>query len=212
MSYGNGIKLTTGFDVGAKSPLDNKSVVETIDERDAFVTDNLAYEGLEVYVKETKIKYRYNGTEWINTNGGTGGSVDGYTKGEVNTLLNKKLDKPETDGTKGQVLTVQADGTNAYADVPQYDDAEIKEVLNKKLAKPEIEGTVGQVLTVQEDGTNAYADVPQYDDTKIQEAMANKLDKPVVDGTAGQILVLQDDDSLAYADNVSEYDDTEVRE
>ena len=53
MSYGNGIKLTSGFDVGAKTPLDSKSVVQTIAERDAFVTDNLVYEGLEVYVKET---------------------------------------------------------------------------------------------------------------------------------------------------------------
>ena len=61
--------------------------------------------------------------------GGTGGSVDGYTKGEVNTLLNKKLDKPETDGTEGQVLTVQADGTNAYADIPTYDDTELRELI-----------------------------------------------------------------------------------
>lgn len=60
---------------------------------------------------------------------GTGGSIDGYTKGEVNTLLNKKLDKPETDGTVGQVLTVQADGTNAYADVPTYDDTELRELI-----------------------------------------------------------------------------------
>ena len=60
---------------------------------------------------------------------GTGGSIDGYTKGEVNTLLNKKLDKPETDGTEGQVLTVQADGTNAYADIPTYDDTELRELI-----------------------------------------------------------------------------------
>lgn len=60
---------------------------------------------------------------------GTGGSIDGYTKGEVNTLLNKKLDKPETDGTVGQVLTVQEDGTNAYADVPTYDDTELRELI-----------------------------------------------------------------------------------
>ena len=89
MSYGNGIKLTTGFDVGAKSPLDNKSVVETIDERDAFVTDNLAYEGLEVYVKETKTKYRYNGTSWIDldTQSGSGsGTGEGLTTEQAQQL------------------------------------------------------------------------------------------------------------------------------
>ena len=89
MSYGNGIKLTTGFDVGAKSPLDNKSVVETIDERDAFVTDNLAYEGLEVYVKETKTKYRYNGTSWIDLDtqsGSESGTGGGLTTEQANQL------------------------------------------------------------------------------------------------------------------------------
>ena len=89
LSYGNGIKLTTGFDVGAKSPLDNKSVVETIDERDAFVTDNLAYEGLEVYVKETKTKYRYNGTSWIDldTQSGSGsGTGEGLTTEQAQQL------------------------------------------------------------------------------------------------------------------------------
>ena len=89
MSYGNGIKLTTGFDVGAKSPLDNKSVVETIDERDAFVTDNLAYEGLEVYVKETKTKYRYNGTSWIDLDtqsGSKSGTGEGLTTEQAQQL------------------------------------------------------------------------------------------------------------------------------
>ena len=74
MSYGNGIKLTAGFDVGAKTPLDSKSRVETIAERDAFVTNNLAYEGLEVYVVATKKKYRFNGTDWIDLDSNTGGT------------------------------------------------------------------------------------------------------------------------------------------
>ena len=43
--------------------------------------------------------------------------------------LNKKLDKPEIEGTVGQVLIVQADGTNAYADVPTYDDTELRELI-----------------------------------------------------------------------------------
>ena len=89
MSYGNGIKLTAGFDVGAKTPLDSKSVVQTIAERDAFVTDNLVYEGLEVYVKDTGHKYRYNGTGWIDldtqscSESGTG---EGLTTEQINQL------------------------------------------------------------------------------------------------------------------------------
>ena len=46
----------------------------------------------------------------------------------------------------------------------------------------------------------------------INELENSKLDKPETEGTAGQILVLQDDGSLAYQDNISEFDDTELRE
>ena len=89
MSYGNGIKLTAGFDVGAKTPLDSKSVVQTIVERDAFVTDNLVYEGLEVYVKDTGHKYRYNGTSWIDLDAQSGsesGTGEGLTTEQANQL------------------------------------------------------------------------------------------------------------------------------
>ena len=89
MSYGNGIKLTAGFDVGAKTPLDSKSVVQTIVERDAFVTDNLVYEGLEVYVKDTGHKYRYNGTSWIDLDtqsGSESGTGEGLTTEQAQQL------------------------------------------------------------------------------------------------------------------------------
>ena len=89
MSYGNGIKLTAGFDVGAKTPLDSKSVVQTIAERDTFVTDNLVYEGLEVYVKDTGHKYRYNGTSWIDLDtqsGSESGTGEGLTTEQAQQL------------------------------------------------------------------------------------------------------------------------------
>ena len=49
---GKGIKLSTGFDLNSQSPLDNREVFETIEERDALPSINL-YEGLTCYVKET---------------------------------------------------------------------------------------------------------------------------------------------------------------
>ena len=48
--YGKGISLASGFDLGAKSPLDSRSIVNTIEERDAHVTENRAYPGMKVYV------------------------------------------------------------------------------------------------------------------------------------------------------------------
>ena len=213
-----GISILDNFDYRAGKPNFTRDLFATVEEMVAFPEMYLP-SVFECNVTDTGDRYRYNVNndvdpvtgKWRLVTGGTGGSVDGYTKGEVNTLLNKKLDKPETDGTEGQVLTVQADGTNAYADVPTYDDTDIKELINKKIDKPEIEGTVGQVLTVQEDGTNAYADVPQYDDAEIKEALNKKLDKPEIGGTVGQVLTVQEDGTNAYAD-VPTYDDTELRE
>ena len=63
--YGKGIVLTTGFDLGAKTPLDSRSVVNTIAERDAHVSGNRAYSGMSVYVLENQKEYRYTGTEWV---------------------------------------------------------------------------------------------------------------------------------------------------
>ena len=100
--------------------------------------------------------------------GGTGGSVDGYTKGEVNTLLNKKLDKPETDGTVGQVLTVQADGTNAYADVPTYDDTELRELIGDILIgnlSYEIVETLPEVTSDEAKEHTLYMIKSEGDDT-----------------------------------------------
>lgn len=43
--YGKGITVASGFDLGAKAPLDHRIVVDTIADRDAHVTGNRAYEG-----------------------------------------------------------------------------------------------------------------------------------------------------------------------
>ena len=62
--YGKGISLASGFDLGAKSPLDSRSIVNTIEERDAHVTGNRAYPGMKVYVLEEQKEYRYTGSDW----------------------------------------------------------------------------------------------------------------------------------------------------
>lgn len=62
--YGKGISLASGFDLGAKSPLDSRSIVNTIEERDAHVAGNRAYPGMKVYVLEEQKEYRYTGSGW----------------------------------------------------------------------------------------------------------------------------------------------------
>ena len=81
MSLGKGINLSTGFDLNAKSPLDNRQVFETIAERDALPDIN-RYEGLFCYVKETQKNYQFiNGTwkDFMATS--SGGSSSGGSSG-----------------------------------------------------------------------------------------------------------------------------------
>ena len=128
--------------------------------------------------------------------------------------LSGKLDRPETEGTAGQILVLQDNGSLAYQDnVSEYDDIELRELIDTKISKPETEGAAGQILVLQDDGSLAYADnISEYDDTEVRELIDTKLNKPEVEGVAGQILVLQDDGTLAYQDNVTEFDDTEIQE
>ena len=53
--------------------------------------------------------------------------------------LSGKLDKPAVDGTAGQILVLQDDGSLAYQDnVSEYDDTAIQEALNNKLDKDKV--------------------------------------------------------------------------
>lgn len=62
--FGKGIALAGGFDLGAKSALDSRSTVKTIEERDAHVTGNRTYEGMLVYVEEDQKTYQFIDNGW----------------------------------------------------------------------------------------------------------------------------------------------------
>ena len=64
-NFGKGIPLASGFDLGAKAPLDSRIAVQNIQERDAHVINNRAYEGLRVYVIDESCEYLWNGNEWL---------------------------------------------------------------------------------------------------------------------------------------------------
>ena len=99
--------------------------------------------------------------------------------GAINELDSNKIDKPAVDGTAGQILVVQDDGSLAYADnVTEYDDTALQEAMANKLDKPVADGTPGQILVLQDDNTLAYQDnVTEYDDTELRELIDTKVDK-----------------------------------
>ena len=120
---GKGIKLSTGFDLNSQSPLDNREVFETIEERDALPSINL-YEGLTCYVKETKKNYQYIDGDWTIKNGGieriSYGDTepsDGDTLLWIDTASDNDVSSLLPDALISEFRTVIADLNSQIADL-----------------------------------------------------------------------------------------------
>ena len=130
-----GISIIDNFDYRAGKPNFTRDLFENIEEMVAFP---------EMYlptVFECNIKngdrYRFNANNEVDPIlgkwrlvAGSGGPANGYTKDEINARLDKKLDKPEVEGTEGQFLSLDVDGKTVFVDLPQYDDTEIRDLIN----------------------------------------------------------------------------------
>ena len=62
--YDTGILMTSGFSIASGKPADLKYLADSIEDRDNYVLNNLAYEGMLVYVKENEKTYQYMKTGW----------------------------------------------------------------------------------------------------------------------------------------------------
>ena len=118
--FDKGIKLSSGFSLGAKSPLDTREVVEDISERDALITSNIAYEGMIVYVKTEKKHYKLvdlTTPEWKELGSGSGGDLSDYQKIDEDTLTTNDKTIPgainELDAEIGNITHYEKDDTNA---------------------------------------------------------------------------------------------------
>ena len=117
--FDKGIKLSSGFSLGAKSPLDTREVVEDISERDALITSNIAYEGMIVYVKTEKKHYKLvdlTTPEWKELGSGSGGDLSDYQKIDEDTLTTNDKTIPgainELDAEIGNATHYEKDDTN----------------------------------------------------------------------------------------------------
>ena len=117
--FDKGIKLSSGFSLGAKSPLDTREVVEDISERDALITSNIAYEGMIVYVKTEKKHYKLvdlTTPEWKELGNGSGGDLSDYQKIDEDTLTTNDKTIPgainELDAEIGNTTHYEKDDTN----------------------------------------------------------------------------------------------------
>ena len=117
--FDKGIKLSSGFSLGAKSPLDTREVVEDISERDALITSNIAYEGMIVYVKTEKKHYKLvdlTTPKWEELGSGSGGDLSDYQKIDEDTLTTNDKTIPgainELDAEIGNATHYEKDDTN----------------------------------------------------------------------------------------------------
>lgn len=72
--YSKGITVANGFDLAGK-PVDSKYVVASLTEAQEFVTNGVAYPGMQIYCEDNKTIYVFNGTSF-QTMQASSGAVD----------------------------------------------------------------------------------------------------------------------------------------
>ena len=121
-----GILINTGFDLGSSSPIDNRTIKNTTNERDVLVSEGKVYENLKVYCKDTKKEYRWTGTEWeISSSGGdltdyqkktddTLTTTDKTVVGAINEIYGTQLDTVGFSADYKNIILNRKNGLNPY--------------------------------------------------------------------------------------------------
>lgn len=164
MSLGKGIKLSTGFDLNAKSPLDSREWFKTIAERDALPDINL-YEGLRCFVEETKHNYQYIDGEWVDKDIG-GGSGTGSSESI------KEIEYGDTEPTD-ENISIWVDTSNDAGVMQSFADALLQEFrstiadLYKEIAdlKKQNKKLEARVIYLEMNGGGSGGDIPIEPDT-----------------------------------------------
>ena len=164
MSLGKGIKLSTGFDLNAKSPLDSREWFKTIAERDALPDINL-YEGLKCFVEETKHNYQYIDGEWVDKDIG-GGSGTGSSESI------KEIEYGDTEPTD-ENISIWVDTSNDAGVMQSFADALLQEFrstiadLYKEIAdlKEQNKKLEARVIYLEMNGGGSGGDIPIEPDT-----------------------------------------------
>lgn len=160
--FDTGILLTAGFSLSSQAPLDGRSVVELLTDLDTHVAENRAYEGMEVYVKENKKIYIFNGTTWEEFVGGSGSS-EKQIKDWVSGCSYLEGDYIYHEGEIYRCLTSNSD--------VDFDEANWKQLTYgiDELSKEDVEGLLG--LTEEE--IEAMADLILDTEVRIDKTYSS---------------------------------------
>lgn len=154
--FGKGIQLAGGFDLGAKAPLDSRSVVKTIAERDAHITGNRAYEGMLVYVEADKTTYQLVDGKFKKFGADPSETNDAIQNAIVDDLVTGGSDKA-LSAEQGKVLKGMIDDLDSKVDV-------LEETLTNTITEKveEVKTTVeGALNDFSQEVTDKIAEVNQ---------------------------------------------------
>ena len=183
-NFGKGITVASGFDLGAKAPLDSRLTVKTIEERNAHVSGNRAYEGMLVYVEADKKTYQLIDGAWEEF----GFNEEKFQQG-VQPIVDKNAEQDERLATlEGLVVGGEGEGLSAViADVAKNkaDIAELQTDLAGEISAREAADTLinseisknkSDIANLQDSLTEEVAN-RQSADALINEELGKKADQ-----------------------------------
>ena len=99
--FGKGIKVASGFDLNAKSPLDTRLVVQDLEELEQHTINNRAYEGMIVYIIKEKMTYQFVDGVWVIFGGQ---DVSSGSTSVIIDNLNSLLTNASLSANQGRIL------------------------------------------------------------------------------------------------------------
>lgn len=190
-NFGKGITVASGFDLGAKAPLDSRLTVKTIEERDAHVTGNRAYEGMLVYVEADKKTYQLIDNSW---------EEFGFNEEKFQAGIQPIIDKnTEQDSrlTAIEELVVGGEGEgleSIIADVAANTAAIAKEIQDRTAAVSSVDAKVTAEVSRATAAEEALGERIDGVEADLAEAITNAQ----ADATAKSAQALKD--AKAYTD------------
>lgn len=194
-NFGKGISIVSGFDLGAKSPLDSRLTVKTIEERDAHVTGNRAYEGMLVYVEADKKTYQLIDNAWEEF----GFNEEKFQAG-IQPLVNKNTEQDNRLKSLEDLVVGGEDLESVIADVAANKAAIAKEIADRETADTVLDGKITAEVDRATAAEGALSDrLNVIEGTKdVEGSIAKALADAKADATVKSAQALTD--AKAYTD------------
>ena len=188
-NFGKGITVASGFDLGAKAPLDSRLTVKTIEERNAHVTGNRAYEGMLVYVEEDKKTYQLIDNSWEEF----GFNEEKFQAG-IQPILDKNTEQDSRLTAIEELVTGGEGLESIIADVAANTAAIAKEVQDRTTAVSSVDTKITAEVSRATAAEEALGERIDGVEADLAEAITNAQ----ADATAKSAQALKD--AKAYTD------------